>query len=131
MITPYDETNQLHEFNLKKLFSLAFNQEPANDENERNLPLVNDTWKDIGFQGKNPRTDFRGGGHLSLLCLIYFVQNYKREFTEMARVTKDEEEKMWLTAISSINVTHHLIIYLYMNDGDVPQSHLKIRAGRN
>jgi len=51
---------------------------------------LNDLWKDIGFQQKNPRTDFRGGGHLSLLCLIYMSQNYPREFNEMIKVTKEK-----------------------------------------
>lgn len=30
-------------------------------------------WKEIGFQGKSPSTDFRGGGILSLYCMMYFV----------------------------------------------------------
>lgn len=42
--------------------------------------MVCDKWKDIGFQGKDPRTDFRGGGHLSLLCLLYLVENYRADF---------------------------------------------------
>jgi hypothetical protein len=33
-------------------------------------------WKDIGFQGKDPSTDFRGAGWLSLLQLIYFAKKY-------------------------------------------------------
>ena len=31
-------------------------------------------WQDIGFQGNNPATDFRGMGVLSLHCLLYVVQ---------------------------------------------------------
>ena len=38
---------------------------------------------------------------------------------------------MWLTAISSINATHSLIIYLYMNSGDVASHYLRVRAGRD
>jgi hypothetical protein len=30
-------------------------------------------WKNFGFQGINPRTDFRGGGHLSLEAILYFA----------------------------------------------------------
>jgi hypothetical protein len=51
--------------------------------------MVCEEWKDIGFQGKNPRTDFRGGGHLSLLCLLYMIDNYPNEFEELAKCTKD------------------------------------------
>jgi hypothetical protein len=42
--------------------------------------MISDKWKDIGFQGKDPRTDFRGGGHLSLLGLLYVVDNYPSEW---------------------------------------------------
>ena len=37
---------------------------------------------------------------------------------------------MWLTAISSINMTHGLVVYFYMNDYEVSPSHTKVRAGR-
>ena len=82
--------------------------------------MVDEIWKDIGFQGKDPRTDFRGGGHLSLVCLMFFAENYKEEWDAQIKCTKDDEDLMWLTAISSINLTHGLMIYLYMNAGEVP-----------
>jgi hypothetical protein len=34
-------------------------------------------WKEIGFQGKNPATDFRGMGILGLQNLCYFAQNHR------------------------------------------------------
>jgi hypothetical protein len=79
--------------------------------------MVNDMWKDIGFQGKNPRTDFRGGGFMGLACLIYFLEEYPQEFEEMIACTKNESEKFWLTAVSSINVTFNLLIFLDMHSG--------------
>lgn len=131
MIKEYDQKNVDHEYNLKHLWLKAFKgEEMENDENGFNTTMVNNRWKDIGFQGKNPRTDFRGGGHLSLLSLIYFVENYPAEFDELAKCTKDQEELMWLTAISSINITHNIVIYLYLNEGEVAPSSTKLRAGR-
>ena len=32
---------------------------------------VTKQWQDIGFQGNNPATDFRGMGVLGLRCLLY------------------------------------------------------------
>lgn len=32
---------------------------------------ISKQWQDIGFQGDNPATDFRGMGVLSLRCLLY------------------------------------------------------------
>eukprot|EP00483_Globobulimina_turgida_P005610 UN05620 len=33
-------------------------------------------WKEIGFQGADPLTDFRGMGEFALNCLVYFAQHY-------------------------------------------------------
>lgn len=70
---------------------------------------------EIGFQSKNPRTDFRGGGILSLYCLHYFINTYQKYFEEM----RNDNKGYFFFAISSINVTHHLIVYLYMNKDEV------------
>jgi ELMO domain-containing protein len=45
--------------------------------------LLTNDWKEIGFQNKNPRTDFRGGGVLSLQCLKYFVKKQPDLFKDM------------------------------------------------
>ena len=52
------------------------------------LDLTSEEWKKVGFQviqqkkeicfqNKNPRSDFRGGGIMSLQCIHYFVKFYK------------------------------------------------------
>ncbi|XP_042063463.1 ELMO domain-containing protein A-like isoform X2 [Salvia splendens] len=38
--------------------------------------MISEQWKDMGWQGANPATDFRGCGFLSLENLLYFAQNY-------------------------------------------------------
>ncbi|OQR77654.1 ELMO domain-containing protein 1-like [Tropilaelaps mercedesae] len=38
--------------------------------------LVSKQWQDIGFQGDDPRTDFRGMGMLGLDQLVFFVTQY-------------------------------------------------------
>lgn len=111
----------------KKVFNTT---ELKSDQHQTGLPLINEDWKDIGFQGNNPRTDFRGGGHLSLLCLLYMVDNYQEEWETLCRYTKEKEHLMWLTAIASINVTHGLVIYFYMNSDNVSPHQTKLRAGR-
>lgn len=115
MIQDYDPDNTEHEQNLRSFYKLVFGSDPDLSAAPGQRTMVEDIWKDIGFQGKDPRTDFRGGGHLSLLCLIYFADNYANEWEQLVKCTKEEESLMWLTAISSINLTHCLMIYLYMN----------------
>ncbi|TWW58754.1 ELMO domain-containing protein 2 [Takifugu flavidus] len=36
-------------------------------------------WGDIGFQGDDPKTDFRGMGMLGLINLVFFSENYTEE----------------------------------------------------
>ena len=91
MISEFDSSNELHEYNLQLLYQKVFKRQPNLEEKtpQGNFTMVCEEWKDIGFQGKNPRTDFRGGGHLSLLCLLYMIDNYPNEFEELAKCTKD------------------------------------------
>ena len=131
MIADYDPSSEVHEHNLQVFYEKVFKKKPNLDvKNDQGHTMVCEDWKDIGFQGKNPRTDFRGGGHLSLLCLLYMIDNYPNEFDELAKCTKDQEDLMWLTAISSINITHGLLIYFHLNTGNVAPSQAKIVSGR-
>ena len=41
------------------------------------------------------------------------AENYRDEFDRMEKCTKDQEHLMWMTAISSINMTHCCIIYFH------------------
>ena len=58
------------------------------------------------------------------------VENYPNEFTQITNCTKNEPDLMWLTAITSINITHGLLIYLHMNEGKVAPKQAKIVSGR-
>ncbi len=84
-------------------------------------PVPSLKWSDIGFQGKDPSTDFRGMGYLGLYQLHSFVT----EETDLALViheTSNCETKWFPMAIVGINITaflygllssHQLDIYLY------------------
>lgn len=113
---PYDESNPQHEEHLAALYREVFN--------ESEMPARSEKWKTIGFQSTNPRTDFRGAGLLGLLCLRYFVQNYHEEFLQMR-----QNSTIYL-ALKSINVTHNLIVYFYLNSSDVTPDLMALRAGR-
>ncbi|CAK9147082.1 unnamed protein product [Ilex paraguariensis] len=54
---------------LKQLWRLAYP--------DRDLPpLKSELWKEMGWQGPDPSTDFRGGGFISLENLIFFAKMY-------------------------------------------------------
>lgn len=61
---------------------------------------------------------------------MYMADNYRDEFDHLAKCTKDQEHLIWLTAISSINMTHGLIIYFHMHSGEVAPTQTKLTAGR-
>ena len=66
---PYDSENPEHELTLLKLWNSLKPQEPLKSR-------VTKQWQDIGFQGDDPKTDFRGMGILGLENLVYFSQEY-------------------------------------------------------
>ena len=65
----YDSHNPEHEEKLLKLWTLLSPDAPLTSR-------VSHQWKDIGFQGNDPKTDFRGMGILGLDNLIFFAEEY-------------------------------------------------------
>ncbi|MCL4134523.1 UNVERIFIED_CONTAM: hypothetical protein GTU68_015900, partial [Idotea baltica] len=67
--TSYDSSNPEHEQKLLKLWSLL---QPKVQLQSR----ISKQWQDIGFQGDDPSTDFRGMGLLGLENLLFFSETY-------------------------------------------------------
>eukprot|EP00096_Caligus_rogercresseyi_P014021 TRINITY_DN6571_c0_g1_i2.p1 TRINITY_DN6571_c0_g1~~TRINITY_DN6571_c0_g1_i2.p1 ORF type:complete len:316 (+),score=81.91 TRINITY_DN6571_c0_g1_i2:214-1161(+) len=118
---PYDSDNLEHE---RKLVELWEHLRP-------DFPLerrVTKQWQDIGFQGEDPKTDFRGMGTLGLDNLLYFA----KEFSSPARhiLSHSHHPKHGYSfAIVGINLTH--MAYNILKDGSL-KSHLwNLSEGRN
>ncbi|KAF5754493.1 putative ELMO domain-containing protein [Helianthus annuus] len=73
---PYDDTRVEHQKALLELWNLAYPNVPLKG-------LVSDQWKDMGWQGVNPSTDFRGGGFLSLENLLFFAKTFPNAFRRL------------------------------------------------
>ncbi|XP_069487299.1 ELMO domain-containing protein 2 isoform X3 [Ambystoma mexicanum] len=69
---PYDSGNQKHEEQLMELWDLLKPKEKLKSR-------ITKQWGDIGFQGDDPKTDFRGMGMLGLANLLYFSHHYTEE----------------------------------------------------
>ncbi|KAM4708244.1 ELMO domain-containing protein 2 isoform 2-T2 [Discoglossus pictus] len=69
---PYDCDNPQHEDQLLELWKLLMPHENLNSR-------ITKQWGDIGFQGDDPKTDFRGMGMLGLANLLYFSRHYAEE----------------------------------------------------
>ncbi|XP_020101589.1 ankyrin repeat and ELMO domain-containing protein D-like isoform X3 [Ananas comosus] len=70
---PFDGSSVDHQDALKQLWMLAY-------PNRELPPLKSELWKEMGWQGSDPSTDFRGGGFISLENLIYFAKHYPDSF---------------------------------------------------
>ncbi|OEL28563.1 ELMO domain-containing protein A [Dichanthelium oligosanthes] len=72
--------------------------------------LISEQWKDMGWQGKDPSTDFRGGGFISLENLLYFARNFPKSFQELLR-KQNGDRAIWEYpfAVAGVNITFMLI----------------------
>lgn len=100
---PYDTSLPEHQEALRALWDAAFPQEELND-------LVSEQWKEMGWQGKDPSTDFRGGGYISLENLLYFARNFPKSFQVLLR-KQEGDRAMWEYpfAVAGVNITFMLI----------------------
>ncbi|KPI89731.1 hypothetical protein ABL78_1111 [Leptomonas seymouri] len=69
---------------------------------------VNERWKEMGFQGTDPSTDFRGAGLFGLTQLVYLVEKHSDQWNAM--LSPD-----FMTAAAGINVSLRLMTLLDIN----------------
>ncbi|KAF7814773.1 ELMO domain-containing protein A-like isoform X1 [Senna tora] len=88
---------------LKALWNVAFPEEELHG-------LISEQWKEMGWQGKDPSTDFRGGGFISLENLLFFARNFPKSFQDL--LWKQEGDRsVWEYpfAVAGVNITFMLI----------------------
>ncbi|KAJ8505279.1 hypothetical protein OPV22_006165 [Ensete ventricosum] len=72
--------------------------------------IISDQWKEMGWQGKDPSTDFRGGGFISLENLLFFAKNYPKSFQGLLQ-KREGVRAVWEYpfAVAGVNITFMLI----------------------
>lgn len=103
MRTPFDETRPDHQEALRSLWIAAFPDIPLKG-------LISEQWKDMGWQGANPSTDFRGCGFISLENLLFFSRTYPASFRRLL-FKQGGQRATWEYpfAVAGINVSFMLI----------------------
>ncbi|KAG0368435.1 hypothetical protein BGX24_002833 [Mortierella sp. AD032] len=117
--TKYDSTNPAHERKLLLLWDLLRPQDKLDGRYTKQ-------WGEIGFQGKDPATDFRGMGMLGLDDLVYYAKYYPMSSKHALECSHDPIS--WYSfAIVGINITafavqtlrtRQLQYYLFLNGTD-------------
>ncbi|XP_014370935.2 ELMO domain-containing protein 2 [Papilio machaon] len=103
----FDSNNELHEEKLLKLWSLLVPDTPLESR-------ITKQWQHIGFQGDDPKTDFRGMGMLGLDNLLFFASEYP-EISSHVLSHSLHPTYGYTFAIVGINITS--MAYYLLKDG--------------
>lgn len=117
---PFDGSLVEHQDALKQLWRLAYP--------DRQLPsLKSEVWKEMGWQGSDPSSDFRGGGFISLENLIFFAEKHPEKFQRLLH-KKDGVRAEWEYpfAVAGVNISFMLAKMLDLQTGK-PSTHAGIR----
>ncbi|KAE9586372.1 hypothetical protein Lal_00000905 [Lupinus albus] len=108
---PFDGSKTEHQDALKQLWKLAYP--------DRQLPSPkSDLWKEMGWQGSDPSTDFRGGGFISLENLIFFATKYPESFQRLLNKQDGcRAEWEYPFAVAGINISFMLTQMLDLKAG--------------
>ncbi|GAB2295833.1 hypothetical protein Dimus_029986 [Dionaea muscipula] len=108
---PFDGNRTEHQDALRQLWTLAY---PSREI----PPLKSELWKEMGWQGQDPSTDFRGGGYISLENLIYFAEEYPESFQNLLH-KRDGKRAEWEYpfAVAGINISFMLAQMLDLQSG--------------
>lgn len=97
LCVPYDSNKEDHEALLLLLWSVSRPQSPLDARKSHR-------WKELGFQGTDPATDFRGGGVFALKNLLYLAHAYP-EFYHRVLAGGGGEAEGLPVAITGMNLT--------------------------
>ncbi|XP_038900725.1 ELMO domain-containing protein A isoform X2 [Benincasa hispida] len=109
MHIPFDETCIDHQEALRALWDAAYPDIELKG-------MISEQWKEMGWQGPNPSTDFRGCGFISLENLLYFSRTFPASFRRLL-LKEDGNRATWEYpfAVAGINVSFMLIQMLDLN----------------
>ncbi|KAJ6806750.1 uncharacterized protein M6B38_317280 [Iris pallida] len=72
----FDASRRDHQEALKALWSATYPDQELDG-------LISEQWKIMGWQGRDPSTDFRGAGFISLENLLFFAKTFSASFQRL------------------------------------------------
>jgi ELMO domain-containing protein len=107
--TQFQFQNHEHYQLIMKLWNVLRPNEPMEQK-------ISKKWSQIGFQGSDPSTDFRGMGLLSLINLVYFTTNLSLDTYAKSIYSRSLHPQFGYSfAIVAINITSW--VFKWLNDG--------------
>ncbi|GAM21445.1 hypothetical protein SAMD00019534_046200 [Acytostelium subglobosum LB1] len=103
--TQYSKDDPAHEKMLETLWNSMFT--------DSDFQKVDENWKTIGFQGKDPSTDFRGMGIAGLKHLVYFSTHHLESLRTMTShqcmLQSSNNDRYYPVAACGIHITSMLL----------------------
>ncbi|XP_035836499.1 ELMO domain-containing protein B isoform X2 [Helianthus annuus] len=111
----FDPTRLEHQEALRVLWSSTFPDQELDG-------LISDQWKKMGWQGKDPSTDFRGAGFISLENLLFFAKTFSISFQHLIK-KQGAKGPAWEYpfAVAGLNITFMLMKMLDL-DANKPRT---------
>eukprot|EP00434_Breviolum_minutum_P033025 symbB.v1.2.029217.t1/scaffold3172.1/size61981/5 len=104
-----DEQNPSHREAMEEYWELMMGKEAAYQERSKR-------WSDdLGFQGSNPWSDFRGGGLLSLRCLLYLAGKYNQKARVLMEEAKYPSRAWYPFSAAGISLCQLLAVHLRLH----------------
>ncbi|KAK6930835.1 ELMO domain [Dillenia turbinata] len=115
----FDASRPDHQEALKALWSAAYPGEELHG-------LITDQWKEMGWQGRDPSTDFRGAGFISLENLLFFAKTFPTSFQRLLK-KQGGKRAAWEYpfAVAGVNIT---FMIMQMLDLDTSKRRTFIRS---
>lgn len=78
--------------------------------------LISDQWKEMGWQGRDPSTDFRGAGFISLENLLFFAKTFSTSFQRLLK-KQGGNRAAWEYpfAVAGVNITFMIMQMLELH----------------
>ncbi|XVE74786.1 hypothetical protein DITRI_Ditri12bG0046100 [Diplodiscus trichospermus] len=87
--------------------------------------LISDQWKEMGWQGRDPSTDFRGAGFISLENLLFFAKTFSTSFQHLLQ-KQGGKRAAWEYpfAVAGVNITF-MIMQMLDLDASKPRTFIR------